>query len=294
MTTWADIACKLDGTTHVRHAALTFNGTWGEGLVQYPSMVAGALPDDVAEVVVPYPASFGPIGGGASSMSYAQSVQWAFNWVSQWLAANPHQTFSLIGYSQGAEAAARVAMALMGGSLSHYLPNFIGGITFGPPCRGAGFHAPSIANPGNNRGIANVNMSSLPTIGGKVVWADYVHSKANGDAADDMYGVVPSGAVGQIMTDVYNIATQVQLNNIGLLTTNVIDGLAYAVKDAVSAPIAAIEAAGDGIAFLAAPGGPTAPHISYAGEIDGYSNLIPDATAFLHEIADLTPARMAA
>ncbi|WP_182871300.1 PE-PPE domain-containing protein [Mycobacteroides abscessus] len=293
MTTWADIACKLDGITHVRHAALTFNGTWGAGLVQYPSLVAGALPDLVEEIPVPYPASFGPLGGDASSMSYSQSVQWAFNWVSQWLAANPLRTFCLIGYSQGAEAAARVAMALMGGSLAHYLPNFIGGITFGPPCRGAGFHAPTIADPGG-RGIANVNMASLPAIGGRVVWADYVHSKANGDAGDDMYGVVPMGAVGQVMTDVYNIATQVQLNNIGLLTTNVIDGLTYAVKDAVSAPLAAIEAAGDGIAFLAAPGGPTAPHISYGGEIDGYSNLLPAATTFLGEIADLTPARTAA
>lgn len=293
MTGWADIACKLDGIAHVRHAALTFNGTWGAGLVQYPSLVAGALPDLIEEIPVPYPASFGPLGGDVSSMSYAQSVQWAFNWVSQWLAANPLRTFCLIGYSQGAEAAARVAMALMGGSLAHYLPNFIGGITFGPPCRGAGFHAPTIADPGG-RGIANVNMASLPTIGGKVVWADYVHSKANGDAGDDMYGVVPAGAVGQVMTDVYSIATQVQLNDIGQLTSGVITGLEYAAKDIITALPAAFIAAADGIAFLAAPGGPTAPHISYGGEIDGYSNLLPDATAFLAEIANITPARMAA
>ncbi|MBO0884391.1 MAG: hypothetical protein J2P17_29485, partial [Mycobacterium sp.] len=215
MTGWADLQANTSGVSLVRHAVLTVGGTWETAPgTQYPSMVVAGLNayvNDglVYEVPVPYPASFGPVGGPADSPSYQQSVTDAYDWIAAWLAANPYQTWGLGGYSQGAEAASRIAIDVMGGPLSQYAGNFIGGYTFGNPSRGAGFHAPGIADPGGH-GISSVRMTELPTRNGQVVWADYVHSPANGDAGLDMYASVPNGQVGQDMTDVYTAATELQ------------------------------------------------------------------------------------
>jgi hypothetical protein len=330
---WKSVQDKLDGLTTVQHAVLTFAGTWAQPGTGYPSMVVAGLNayvnDDLCyEVPVPYPASFGPIGGPATSPSYQQSIAAAIEWAGNWIVDNPLQTFGIWGYSQGAEAASRVAIELMGGSLAAYAGNFIGGGTHGNPCRGAGFHAPGIADPGGH-GISSVNMTELPTRNGQVVWADYVHSPANSDAGLDMYASVPNGQVGQDMTDVYTAATSLQFNDIGALTDDMVNTLVTAVKalglipafeggisgllgaglgaleglliGLVSGPQAnatgtqaAVEAALQGIDFLAAPGGPTAPHISYIGEIAGYSNLVAQAVGFLNNIATLTPATAAA
>nr|WP_165964940.1 PE-PPE domain-containing protein [Mycobacterium eburneum] len=333
--TWGALAANIAGVRNVQHAVLTFCGTWGTPGTQYPSDTVNGLAEFVDdglcyEVPVPYPASFGPIGGPAGSLSYQESVTVAENWAASWIQANPVQTFILGGYSQGAEAASRLTIRLMSGDLQEFLPNFIGGYTFGNPCRMAGAHAPTIADPGG-RGISSVNMTELPTIDGRVVWADYVHSPANGDAGLDMYASVPVGPAGDDMTLVYGTATNVQLHNLGALTTTIVDALIAGVHDLgimpgvsaqsmiTSAPADllgvltglvtgqqsaptnivaggtyAIEAAIDGIKFLAAPGGPTAPHISYLGEIGGYSNLVADAVGFLHDLATAVPARCAA
>jgi hypothetical protein len=278
------------------HAIITFNGTWGAGIVQYPGNTINGLHEYVnpflcQEIVCPYPASFGPVPpGDISAPSYNQSIAVAIAWMGHWLEANPNRTFGLIGYSQGAEAASRILMELQGGSLSRYLPNFIGGITFGNPSRGAGFHASTIADPGGH-GIATTLMTSLPKIGNTVVWADYVHSKANGDAANDMYACVPAGAAGTVMADFYSIATDLQVNDFLSFISNMVTSISRAAQDALTAPLGAGEAAIDGISFLAAPGGPTAPHISYLGEIGGYSNLVQHAVGFLQKICLLTPVR---
>lgn len=294
---WKAIADKWDGLATVKHAVITINGTWGSGLVQYPSNVVNGLAylneDLCYEVVCPYPASFGFIGGSITAPSYQQSVADAMAWMRSWLAANPLQTFILVGYSQGGEAASRIAIELMSGSLTQYRANFVGGITFGNPCRGAGFVAPDIADPGGH-GISSVLMTERPTVNGEVVWADYVHSTANGDAGDDMYAFVPDGPAGKQMTDVYTIATQAQLNAIGTFTGQLVGDLTTALQDVAAAPADVLVAAQHGIAFLTAPGGPTAPHISYLGELPGYSNLVGQAVGFLRHIASLTPARCAA
>jgi hypothetical protein len=268
-------------------------------------------------------------------------VQNAVDWTAAWLAANPTRTFALGGYSQGAEAASRVLIELQSGSLTQFMPNLVGGYTFGNPSRGAGFHAPGIADPGG-RGISATRMTTLPTVKGQVVWADYVHSKANGDAALDMYASVPDNQVGQDMTDVYAGVTALQFNDMAALATAFVTDLlkdaqdlfpaptssqvanssawtkllssgvtsvsspaslalllpelltVFATTDWTAAPTgltAALDAAIAGIEFLAAPGGPTASHISYLGEIGGYSNLVSNAVGFLHNIATLTPPR---
>lgn len=332
MTDWVDVAARLDGRKLNRHAVLTFNGTWGAGLVQYPSNVVNGLAEFVDdrlcfEVPVPGPYSFGPLGGAVNAPSYQQSVQQAVDWAIQWIIASPQQTFVLIGYSLGAEAASRVLMWLQGDG-REYLPNFIGGITFGNPSRGEGFHAPTIADPGGH-GVSATRMPELPTIDGRVVWADYVHSPANGDAGLDMYPSVPVGRVGEDMVDVYEIATNFQLGDLtalaqsmgtlltkaamdsglidaagqgltGLLTLGwqfILGMIEEAIGAAPSNPTAGEAdgmAAVEGLRFLAAPGGPTAPHISYLGEIPGYSNQVADAVGFLHGLATAANARRAA
>lgn len=294
---WHAVADKLDGLATVRHAILTFNGTWGAGQVQYPSDVVNGLaeyvdPDLAYEVPVPYPAAFGPIGGPLTGPSYQESVTDAIEWASTWITNNPAQTFALIGYSQGAEAASRVMMALMAGTIPG-LDRCIGGITFGNPSRGAGFHAPTIADPGGH-GIAAIRMTALPIINNRAAWADYVHSHANGDAALDMYASVPNGQVGDDMVEVYQMATNVQLHSPLALAQDISDFLQAGIKDVTAAPIAAIQAAAAGLQFLAAPGGPTAPHISYLGELPGYSNQVADAVGFLHDLCTAVPARCAA
>jgi len=277
-----------------KHAVITFNGTWGNGLVQYPGNVVNGLAEFIDkdlcfEVNCPYPATMGFIQGGTYDPSYRQSVGDAISWVTNWLKVNPTQTFAFASYSQGAEAASRIAMELMDGSLKQYLPRFIGGVTFGNPCRGEGFIAPTVADPGGH-GISPTRMTHLPTIRGITVWADYVHSKANGDAGDDMYAVVPSGKAGEIMGDVYDIATHAQVNDFGAFASDMVNDITETVVDAVSDIGAAGLAAMRGIEFLAAPGGITAPHISYLGELGGYTNLVAPAVGFLQMIATLTPA----
>lgn len=336
--TWGSLLSYKQGVSLVRHAVITVDGTWGAGPNQYPSNVVGGLslfvdPDLCYEVNVPYPAAFGPIGGDPMSPSYLQSVLDGVAWIAAWIIAHPFQTFALIGYSQGAEVTSRIMLALMGlldigVDLTPYLKNCIGGITFGNPCRMAGAHAPGIADPGG-RGISSVNMTALPTVAGQIVWADYVHSQANGDAGLDMYASVPLGQVGNDMTVMYSAATGLQLNNFGALTSDLVDALIQIVSQTgllpalagglggvlnlgvmaiigllqglISGPSAtatgtqaAVEAAVCGMEFMAAPGGATAPHISYLGEIPGYSNLVAPATGFLQNIATLTPARCAA
>lgn len=346
MTDWATIAANIKGINLIRHAVITYNGTWGEGIVQYPGNVVDGLNlyvnDQLCEEVpCPYPATMGPLGGSVGALSYQQSVQSAVDWTAGWLQANPTRTFALGGYSQGAEAASRVLLELQSGSLTQFMPNFIGGYTFGNPSRGTGFHAPGIADPGG-RGISATRITTLPTVKGQVVWADYVHSKANGDAGLDMYASVPANQVGQDMTDIYAGVTALQFNDMGALVQAFVTDLikdaqdlfqttstqsqnstawtkllnagltgtqnpatlalllpemftALTTTDWSSAPTgltAALDAAIAGISFLAAPGGPTGPHISYLGEIPGYSNLVSNAVGFLHQIATLTPARM--
>lgn len=350
---WPAVAAALDGRAMPpRHAVLTFSGTWAPPGVGYASDTVNGLNTFVNdqlcyEVPVIAPWSFGPLPPGSpTAPSYQESVRIAVDWASNWIRSHPGQTFALGGYSQGAEAASRVAMELMDGALAPYFPEFIGGYTYGNPCRGEGFHAPTIADPGG-RGISATRMRELPTRDGRVIWADYVHSPANGDMGLDMYASVPDNQVGTDMTDVYDIATRVQLHDLGALTTDIVHGLTKAAHDLFPPPTkaqtanadawftllgdglaalsgndpaalaallpdladvwnttdwtaeptglsAALDAAIAGIRFLAAPGGPTAPHISYLGEIGGYTNLVAHGVGFLNDLAIAVPARTAA
>jgi hypothetical protein len=131
--TFGDIAANVSGVRLVRHAVLTFAGTFAAPGTGYPSDVVNAAnPDLVFEVPVQSPWSFGPIPPSPPlAPSYAESVQIAVNNATDWINTHPHQTFALGGYSQGAEAASRVLASIMTGPLQSARPNLIGGYTFG-------------------------------------------------------------------------------------------------------------------------------------------------------------------
>lgn len=326
MTTWGDIQAALDGVSLVRHAVLTCSGTWAPPGVGYPSDVVNGLSlfvnDGLCyEVPVQAPWSFGPVGGGAiSSQSYAQSVATAVSWATAWIQSHPTQTFAIGGYSQGGEAASRIACAVMTGDLQDFKQNFIGGYTFGNPWRLLGQTAPNYPDPGGH-GIAPENMTAADIlhVNGHLAWADYANK-------GDLY-TTATGAPGVIESEVYSMATQLELNDFGSLVRAEINGALQVLNSlipggltsvlkigmaglaamsaggaaavltsvltgsssAIPGVVAAVEAAVRGLQFIAASP-PTGPHISYEGE-NGYPNAVALAVGHLQNIATLTPAR---
>jgi hypothetical protein len=299
MTTFGDIAANIAGVRLVRHAVLTFAGTFAAPGTGYPSDVVNAAnPDLVYELPVQAPWSFGPIPPDApTAPSYAESVQIAVNFATAWINANPKQTFALGGYSQGAEAASRVLAEIMTGSLQWARPNLIGGYTFGNPWRLTGHTFPGGTDPGG-RGIANINLTAaqIPKdANGVDTWWDFANR-------GDLYTTTPNDQAGADITAVYKAAVQLSIET--NLIMNIIAGLtgqgslAQQVLALVTDPIvggpALIEAIDLAVAFYGS-NPPTFPHISYQiiDALPGQSS-VAVAIGHLNQIAAATPARTAA
>jgi hypothetical protein len=237
-----------------RHACLTFAGTWAPPGVGYPSDVAQACGDVVEEIPVQAPWSFGPVPPGAvDSPSYRESVHIAVDWAVQWLLDNPDRTFSIGGYSQGAEAASRVyAELLPGGRLEHLMGNFVAGYTFGNPSRAQDSHT-FYGDPAPTPGYGIADFHLPDGLGWN--WIDCA-------AAGDIYTSTPGGDTGKIMRAAYDLATNLQLHDFMTFAGDFADDLWELVQDAVADVPAAFDAAGRGIAFVA-DSPPTRPHITY-------------------------------
>lgn len=298
MTTFSDIAAHISGVRLVRHAVLTFAGTWASPGTGYPSDVVNAAnPDFVFEVPVQAPWTFGPIPPGAPlSPSYAQSVEIAVTNATAWINAHPQQTFVLGGYSQGAEAASRVLAEIMTGSLQWARPNLIGGYTFGNPWRLAGHTFPGGTDPGG-RGIASINLTAaqIPKdANGVDTWWDFANP-------GDLYTTTPNDVAGADITAVYKAAIQVAISiNAAVALIAGLTGqgsLAQQVLALVTDPIvggpALIEAIDLAIAFYGT-NPPTLPHISYQSfpAVPGQSS-VEVAIGHLNNIAAGTLARTA-
>jgi hypothetical protein len=298
MTTFGDIAAHISGVRLVRHAVLTFAGTWAAPGTSYPSDVVNAAnPDLVFEVPIDAPWSFGPIPPGApTSPSYAQSVQIAVTNATAWINANPQQTFALGGYSQGAEAASRILAEIMTGSLQSARPNLIGGYTFGNPWRLTGHTFPGGRAPGG-RGIASTNLTAaqIPKdANGVDTWWDFANP-------GDLYTTTPNDTAGADITAVYKAAVQlgININAIVALIAGLTGqgSLAQQVLALVRDPIvggpALIEAIDLAIAFYGT-NPPTLPHISYQSvpALSGQSS-VEVAISHLNNIAGATLARTA-
>lgn len=299
MSTFGDVAAHISGTYLVRHAVLTFAGTWAAPGTGYPSdVIAAADPDLVYEVPIQAPWTFGPIPPGAPlSPSYAESVQIAVTNATGWITANPHQTFALGAYSQGAEAASRVLAEIMTGSLQSARPNLIGGYTFGNPWRLSGHTFPGGADPGG-RGIANVNLTAaqIPKdSGGMDTWWDFANP-------GDLYTTTPDNQAGADITAVYKAAVQLGISiNAAIALVAGLTGqgsLAQQVLAFVTDPIVGGVALGEAIDLAVnfyATNPPTLPHIDYEiiDALPGQTS-VQVATSHLNQIAAATSARMAA
>jgi hypothetical protein len=298
MTTFGDIAANISGVRLVRHAVLTFAGTWAAPGTGYPSDVVNAANTDLLfEVPINAPWSFGPIPPGApTSPSYAQSVQIAVTNATAWINANPQQTFALGGYSQGAEAASRILAEIMTGSLQQARPNLIGGYSFGNPWRLTGHTFPGGADPGG-RGIASTNLTAaqIPKdANGLDTWWDFANP-------GDLYTTTPNDTAGADITAVYKAAIQlgININAIVALIAGLTGqgSLAQQVLALVTDPIvggpALIEAIDLAVAFYGT-NPPTLPHISYQSvpALSGQSS-VEVAISHLNNIAGGTLARMA-
>ena len=282
----------------VRHAVLTFAGSWAAPGTGYPSdVVHAANPDLVFEVPIDAPWSFGPIPPGApTSPSYAQSVEIAVTNATAWIDANPHQTFALGGYSQGAEAASRILAEIMTGSLQSARPNLIGGYTFGNPWRLTGHTFPGGTDPGG-RGIAGANLTAeqIPKdANGVDTWWDFANP-------GDLYTTTPNDTAGADITAVYKAAIQlgIDINAMVALIAGLTGqgSLAQQVLALVMAPIvggaALFEAIDLAVAFYGT-NPPTLPHIGYQSvpALPG-QNSVEVAIAHLNNIAGATLARAA-
>ncbi len=299
MTTFSDIAANIAGVYHVRHAVLTFAGTWAAPGTGYPSGVVNAAdPDLVFEVPIQAPWTFGPIPPGAPlSPSYAESVGIAVTNAIGWINNYPKQTFALGGYSQGAEAASRVLAEVMTGSLQWAKPNLIGGYTFGNPWRLTGHTFPGGTDPGG-RGIAATNLTAaqIPKDSNGIdTWWDFANP-------GDLYTTTPNDQAGADITAVYKAAVQLGINiNAALALIAGLTGqgsLAQEVLALVTDPIvggpALVEAIDLAVAFYST-NPPTLPHITYEF-VDALPNQssVQVATNHLNQIAAATSARMAA
>ena len=299
MSTFGDVQANISGAHLVRHAVLTFAGTWAAPGTGYPSdVIHAADPDLVYEVPIQAPWTFGPIPPGAPlSPSYAQSVQIAVTNASAWITANPRQTFALGAYSQGAEAASRILAEIMTGSLQSARPNLIGGYTFGNPWRLGGHTFPGGTDPGG-RGIATTNLTAaqIPKdAGGMDTWWDFANP-------GDLYTTTPNNQAGADITAVYKAAVQLGISiNAAIALIAGLTGqgsLAQQVLAFVTDPIvggpALIEAIDLAVAFYGT-NPPTLAHISY-DTIEALPGLtsVQVAVAHLNRIASATSARMAA
>lgn len=289
MTTWYDIQAKLDGVAVVRHAVFTFAGTWAAPGTGYPSDVCNAANQNrIYEVPIQAPWSFGPVGGGAiNSPSYEQSVETAYQ--NGCAAIEAHKgTFMIGGYSQGGEAASRVANEVWNGSLQHRKGDFVFGYTFGNPWRQKGsFVGPK--DPGGC-GIAKMNLANTPTN----MWFDYAQP-------GDLYTTKLDGQAGVDEEDVYSLATQLQLGDMVKfaqdMVTTLQGGLIKDVTGVLTNPlvngVAAARAIGAGLSFIANPNGATWPHISYhVGQITPGTTYLQHAVMSVNQFAAATPARI--
>lgn len=266
--TWDDIAANIAGKYPPKPVHwLTCSGTWAAPGVGFPSdSVQEAIRRNanVIEVPVQAPWSFGPIGGSPDSPTYRQSVQIGVDWAIDYWLSTPGIPKGIGGYSQGGECASRIYMEIQDGALENQANEFIGGFTFGNPCREQHASFPGGRDPDeDSAGISTLRLQGTPAD-----WNEYAEPR-------DMYAVTPlvdrSGdldGAGTIMREVYEACIDLGLGDpiaFAQSWLDVVQQLGKNLGDTSwlegTADIGdAVRAATIGIAFLASG---TAPHIQY-------------------------------
>lgn len=185
-----------------RHLAIVYRGTGGIIGEDIVSRVCQRASDVVEERNPEFPASMGGLPPGASGAPSAQKA------IQIGLASGRREiqsgrTFILGGYSLGAIVASMLRAELEpGGPLAQYRDNYVAGFVFGNPARAFG-HTYYLGAIPNGRGIADWH---LPRECCTWDWCELAHG-------DDMYANVPLGDAGDIMTEIYQAVTAVELSD---------------------------------------------------------------------------------
>lgn len=185
-----------------RHLGLMFRGTGGVIGQDPVSRVCQGAADLIEERNPDFPASMGGLPPGAPGTPSAQkAIQ--IGVASGRREIQSGRSFILGGYSLGAIVAAMLRAELEpGGPLAAYRQNYVCGFTIGGPSRAFG-HTYYLGAIPNGRGISDFQ---LPQACCTWDWCDLVHP-------DDMYGNVPIGDAGDIMTAIYQAVTATQLSD---------------------------------------------------------------------------------
>lgn len=185
-----------------RHLGIMFRGTGGVIGQDPVSRVCQGAADLIEERNPDFPASMGGLPPGAPGTPSAQkAIQ--IGVASGRREIQSGRTFILGGYSLGAIVAAMLRAELEpGGPLAAYRQNYVCGFTIGGPSRAFG-HTYYLGAIPNGRGISDFQ---LPQACCTWDWCDLVHP-------DDMYGNVPLGDAGDIMTAIYQAVTATQLSD---------------------------------------------------------------------------------
>lgn len=185
-----------------RHLGLMFRGTGGVIGQDPVSRVCQRAADLIEERNPDFPASMGGLPPGAPGTPSAQkAIQ--IGVASGRREIQSGRSFILGGYSLGAIVAAMLRAELEpGGLLAAYRQNYVCGFTIGGPSRAFG-HTYYLGAIPNGRGISDFQ---LPQACCTWDWCDLVHP-------DDMYGNVPLGDAGDIMTAIYQAVTATQLSD---------------------------------------------------------------------------------
>ncbi|MGU3498029.1 hypothetical protein [Mycobacterium sp. C31M] len=208
MTDFGDVLADIGGVRRVRHAWLTFSGTWAPPGTGYSSwVVQNADPELVFEVPVQAPWSFGPVDSpDPMAPSYRQSVATGKQWAIDWINLHTDQTFGLGAYSQGAQCAGEVYQELLpGGQLAHRSDDFIGGFSFGDPMRPAGTTSAGAADPGG----AGISPDRIENPDPR--WCYLANGPANGAVGIDLYTATPLNGAGRIIRTFYSMGVEIGL-----------------------------------------------------------------------------------
>lgn len=191
--------------TSERHLAVVYRGTGGIIGQDYVSRVCQAATDLVEEANPAWAATMGGIPVGAAgnprdpSMNHAvaEAVTDGQRAITNALAANPHRGIVIGGYSAGAVAAAHLRQWLHENHPNNYICSF----SIGDPTRpeGGAYYA---GTPAPGAGIASWHYGDI---------TDYRHCWLANHG--DMYTSVPTGAVGAIMSDAYDMVTNIELSD---------------------------------------------------------------------------------
>lgn len=195
-----------------RHPAFVFRGTGGIIGQDYVSRVCQANADLVEELHPAWPATMGgiPVGaaGGIGDPSMWRGVQIALADAQRMFLDRHTKAMRVVigGYSAGAVAAALFRKWV----LENFPDNYLCSFSFGDPTRPAGGgYYPGVAAPG--QGISSWRWGDT---------RDWRHCWLA--QPGDMYTAVPLGKVGEIMSDAYDIVTQIELSDLVATARNIL------------------------------------------------------------------------